>query len=182
MSSSAAFPHSDIPLPTPPFWVRWRNQLYQTWGRMQTRERWGVALALCLLGGWLLWSLLVQPAWRTLDAAPRELAALESQLQQLRRLSDESRELRSIPPVSSVQAAAALKAATERFGNKAQLTLQGDRATLTLKGVDTGALREWLSQARSAARIQPTEANLSRNAQGLNGTIVMNLAVGGGTQ
>jgi general secretion pathway protein M len=181
MSSSAAFPSSEAPLPPPPFWARWRHQLEQVWSRMAVRERWAVAVAMLLVGAWLMWSVLIQPAWRTLDKAPAELAALETQLQQLRRLSDESRELRSIAPVSSAQAAAALKAATERLGNKARLTLQGERATLTLKGIDTGLLRDWLSQARSAARIQPTEATLSRSAQGLSGNIVMNLAVGGGT-
>jgi general secretion pathway protein M len=180
MSSSAAFPSSEASLPPPPFWARWQHQAQQAWSRMASRERWAVAAAVFVLGAWVLWSALIQPAWRTLSSAPAELTALETQLQQLRRLSDESRELRSVAPVSSSQAAAALKAATERLGNKAKLALQGDSATLTLTGIDTVSLRDWLSQARSAARIQPTEATLSRSAQGLSGRIVMNLAVGGG--
>jgi general secretion pathway protein M len=180
MSSPAAFPPSDSSEKPVPFWVHWQNQAQQVWNQLASRERWTVALVACVLGAWLLWSALIQPAWHTLNTAPQELAALETQLQQLHRLTEESRELRAVAPVSSAQAGAALKAATERLGNKAQLMLQGDRATLMLKGIDTGALREWLSQARSAARIQPTEATLSRSAQGYSGNIIMNLAVGGG--
>ena len=53
------------------------------------------------------------------------------------------------------------------------LALQGDRAVLTLNGVGTGALRDWLAEARTGARARPLEANLARAAQGYSGTLVV---------
>jgi general secretion pathway protein M len=93
-------------------------------------------------------------------------------------LADEARQLRTTPPVNPELAAAALKAATERLGEKARLSLQGDRAILTLTGVGTGELRDWLAEARSGARARPLEAKLARAAQGYSGTLVV--VIGGG--
>ena len=42
------------------------------------------------------------------------------------------------------------EAATARLGPKAKLSLQGDRAVLTLQGVPGDALKAWLAEARSA--------------------------------
>jgi general secretion pathway protein M len=53
--------------------------------------------------------------------------------------------------------------------------LQGDRAVLTLKDVGTGALNDWLAEARSGARARPLEVTLSRVAQGYSGTLVVAL-------
>ena len=42
--------------------------------------------------------------------------------------------------------------------------LAGDRATLTLQGVQADALANWLAQARNNARAVPQEAHLTRSA------------------
>ena len=136
-----------------------------------------LALAVVLLG--LVWLLAVQPAWRTISRAPAEIDTLDAQLQNMQRLATEVQQLRSAPPVTPDQAAAALKAATDRLGDKAKLALQGERAVLTLTGVGTGALRDWLAEARAGARARPLEANLTRAAQGYSGTLVV--AIGGGS-
>ena len=74
-----------------------------------------------------------------------------------------------MPPA---QATAALRAATERLGDKAQLALQGDRATLTFTGVPFEALRSWLGEARSArARAAGRSAARSRAPRGYSGSI-----------
>ena len=119
-----------------------------------------------------------QPAWRTLARAPAEIDTLDAQLQSMQRLAAEAQELRAAPPVTPDQATAALKAATARLGDKARLALQGERAVLTLNGVGTGALRDWLAEARAGARARPLEANLTRASQGYSGTLVVGL---GGT-
>ena len=124
------------------------------------------------------WSVLVQPAWRVVRAAPAQLDQLDRQLQQMQAAGAEVQALRAVPPVSPAQAAVALKAATDRLGDKAKLSLQGDRATLTLIGVGPEALRAWLNEARSGARARPIEAQLQRAAQGYSGTIIVSL---GGT-
>jgi general secretion pathway protein M len=153
----------------------WWAPAREWWRRLAARERrlvGGVAAAAVLLA---LWGLALAPAWRTLRSAPVELEAIELQLQQMRRLAGEVRELRAAPSLQPAQAGVALKAATDRLGDKAKLSLQGDRAVLTLQGVSGEQLRAWLSEARSGARARTTEAQLTRNAAGLSGTLIVAL-------
>jgi len=147
------------------------------WRALSARDRrlLRVVIAVLLVAG--LWLLAVQPALQTLRSAPAALDAAEAQLQAMQRLAAEAGELRATPPVNPEQAAAALQAATARLGEVGRLSLQGDRAVLTLNGVSTGALRDWLAEARSGARARPVEASLMRGAQGFSGTLV--LAIGG---
>ena len=149
------------------------------WRGLAERERRLALLAAAVLVLGLVWLLAVQPAWRTIARAPAELDTLDAQLQTMQRLAAEVQQLRSAPPVTPEQAAAALRSATERLGDKGKLALQGDRAVLTLNGVGTGALRDWLAEARAGARARPLEANLTRATQGYSGTLV--LAIGGGS-
>ena len=123
----------------------------------------------------VVWTLLIQPAWRVIRDAPTQLDQLDAQLQLMQRVAAESQGLRATAPVSAAQAALALRSATERLGSAAQLTQQGDRATLTLKGVSSEAIRAWLTEARSGARARPVEAQLQRAGGGYNGTLVVTL-------
>lgn len=148
------------------------------WASLAQRER-----RLLLLGGTVLvvyavFALTVQPAWRTLSRAPQQQAEVDAQLQAMQRLAAEAQELRAMPPVNPEQSAAALKSASERLGDKAKLSLQGDRAVLTLTGVGTEQLKGWLAEVRSGARARPVEATLTRGANGYSGSIVV--AIGGG--
>lgn len=151
----------------------------RTWWRtLPARERWLLTLGGLVLALYLLWLLALQPAIATVRSAPATLDRLDLQLQTMQRLALETGELRATPPVTSEQAAAALRAATERLGEQGKLSLQADRAVLTLNSAGTGALRDWLAEARSGARARPLEASLTRGAQGYSGTLVV--AIGGG--
>jgi general secretion pathway protein M len=147
------------------------------WQGMALRERRMVLLAGSVLLAFVIWLLAVQPALRTLNTAPAQLDALDTQLQTMQRSANEAAQLRATPPVNAAQAQAALKTATDRLGDKGKLALQGDRAVVTLKDVGTGALTEWLTEARTGARARPVEATLSKSAAGYSGSVV--LAIGG---
>jgi general secretion pathway protein M len=147
------------------------------WRALPAREQRLLTLAGAVLGLALLWWVALQPALRTLRTAPAALEASENQLRAMQRLAAEATELRNAPPVNVEQAGAALRAATERLGEQAKLSLQGDRAVLTLNGITTSQLRDWLAEARSGARARPVEASLLRNGPGYSGTLV--LALGG---
>lgn len=149
------------------------------WRGLAARERQLLSMAAALLALALLWWLAVAPAWRTLSRAPAELDLLDGQLQTMQRLAAEAQQLRATPPVNPEAAAAALKAATERLGDKGRLQLQGERAVLTLNGVATQPLRDWLAEARTGARARPVEAALARGPSGFSGTLVV--ALGSGT-
>ncbi len=149
------------------------------WQSLAARERGILVAAGLLLALLVVWLIGIQPAWRTLQQAPQQLTQVEAQLQQMQRWADEARRLRAVAPLSSAQAGEALRAATERLGAGARLVVQGDRATLTLTGVSSEALRGWLAEARSAARARPVELQLTRAAAGFAGSIT--LAFGAGT-
>jgi len=147
------------------------------WAGLGARERsllgWGGS-ALVLF---LTWMLAVQPALNTLRTAPVQLDALDLQWQAMQKQAGEARELRGITPMTAEQSLVALKATTDRLGDKAKLSVQGDRAVVTFTGVNTGQLRDWMAEARSGARARPVEATLNRAGQGYSGTLVV--AVGG---
>lgn len=143
------------------------------WKQLAARERVMVAAAGTLLGLALLWWVGVQPAWQTLRGAPARLEQLDGQLLIMRKLAAEARELRQSPAPAGVQAQAALTAASERLGASARLSVQGDRAVLTLEGVDPGALRNWLVEVRTGARARPLEAQLVQGGAGFSGTVTV---------
>jgi len=156
--------------------ARLRQQAASAWNARTRRERQSMVIVALVLGLFLVWILLMQPALRTLREAPQQLDQLDAQLQQMQRLAQESRELRAATPVSAAQAVVALKAATDRLGEAGKITLLGDRATLTLNGVQAEALRAWLNEARSAARARPVEAQLVRGPKGYSGNMIVNFA------
>jgi general secretion pathway protein M len=155
-----------------------RQQATAWWTARAPRERQALAVVGIVIGLFLVWSFFVQPALRTVREAPAQLDLLDAQYQQMQRGAAESATLRAAPRVSPSQAIAALRAATDRLGDRARLTIQGDRATLTLTGVTAEALRSWLGEARSGARVRPVDASLQRGALGYSGTLSVTL---GGT-
>lgn len=156
----------------------WRREASRRWEALSPRDRLAVSIGAGALGVLVSWLLAVQPALRTVREVPAQIDVVEAQLQAMRALAAETSGLRGATPVSQAQAVAALQAATDRLGAKGKLSVQGDRATLTLTAADTESLRSWLELARSAARARPIEAQLSRNPNGYTGTLVVSL--GGG--
>jgi general secretion pathway protein M len=153
--------------------VSLRQQANTWWRSRSKRERQAVVLVVTVIVLFIVWTTFVQPAWRVAASAPAELDALDAQLQQMQRIAGESRALRGTAPVGAAQAGIALKAASDRLGDKARLNLQGDRAILTLTGVTPEALRAWLTEARAGARARPVEAQLQRGTNGYTGTVTV---------
>ena len=163
-----------LPAPVAAQW----GALREHWRRLGARDRRLALLALAVIGAFLVWTVAIQPAWRTLRDAPAQRDLLDLQLQEMRALATEAQQLRNAPALSTEQSAIALRAASERLGPKARLSVQGDRAVLTLNGVSSAQLREWLAEARAGARARPVEAQLSRGAQGFNGSVVLTIGAG----
>lgn len=150
--------------------------LHAWWNRLARREQRLVLVAATLIGLALLWLVAIRPAWTTLRQAPAQLDALDVQLQAMQRLAAEARELRAAPTIPPAQSGAALQAATERLGDEARLTVQGERAVLSVTGIDGESLRSWLVEVRSGARARPIEAQLARGPNGFTGTVTLAIA------
>jgi general secretion pathway protein M len=151
--------------------------LQARWRAFAPRERRALSVAGVLVAFFAVWSVLLQPAWRTIREAPAQLDQLDVELQRMQRLAGEAAELRGATPVSPSAAAQALMAATTRLGSSAKILVQGDRATLTLTGTAPEALAAWLAEVRSAARARPQEAQLARVGSAFTGSITV--AIGG---
>jgi general secretion pathway protein M len=141
-------------------------------------RRWAAWGLLALIVG-LAWQWTVSPALQTIGRAPEQRAQLELQLQLMQAQAREAAQLRAMPTLTGAPALAALKAATDRLGASAKLSVQGERAVITLDGVGSAALRAWLAEVRSGARGRPIEAQLARTAKGYSGTITVALPTGG---
>jgi general secretion pathway protein M len=120
-------------------------------------------------------AVVVPPPPPTLRSAPLQLESLDTQLQQMRGMAAEVRELRNTTPVAAAQAGLAIKTAAERYGDKVRLTLQAERALITLINISPEQLRALLIEVRSAARARPVEAQLNRVPAGYSGTLVFNV-------
>jgi general secretion pathway protein M len=166
-----------------PLGARWRTllaPLRQRWQALAPRERRIVAALAWALGLLAVWFIAVVPAWRTVTTAPARLDQLDAQLQQMQRLAAETATLRALPPVGGLQSQSALKAATDALGPAARLVLGGDRATITFTNASGTQVRDWLAEVRSAARVRPVEANLTRGPQGYSGTVIVQMPGSGG--
>lgn len=159
----------------PPALLTLRGEADARWRGMAARERLLVSVVAVVLGTWLVWSIAIAPAWTTLKRAPAQIEALDLQLQTMQRLAAEAKELRGASPVPAAQAFDALKSATDRLGERARMSNQGDRVTLTLAGVSGEQLRAWLSEARSGARARPVESQLTRGPKGYTGTLTVSV-------
>lgn len=161
-----------------PLRQQWHAALAQVaphWQALAAREKLAVQLALVALGVLVAWLIAVAPALATLRSAPAAQAALDIELERMRRLAAEAQALRRQPALPAGQAEAALRAATDRLGPAARLTLSGDRVTVSFTGVEPGALLAWLNDVRGAARARPVDAQLTRSGNGYSGAIVLAL-------
>ena len=143
------------------------------WRSLAPREQRALLIAAAAIIVVLLWLVALQPALRTLREAPPQIAALEAELQSMRSLAAETGSLRGAAPVSRSQAVAALEGATRLMGSNGRLSVQGDRATLTLDAADSAKLSQWLELARGAARARPVEMQLIRGPKGYSGSLVV---------
>lgn len=152
---------------TPAVWHKLLAGGRSRWAAFAPRERRLLSVAAAVLGLFLLWTLALAPAWRTLRSAPAQLDTLDAQLQQMQALAAEAGRLRGAPPLPLDQAQAALSAATERLASPAsKLSLQGERALLSIKGVSALQLSAWLAEARAGARARVVEATLTQSGPG----------------
>ena len=150
-----------------------RDQLQARYAKLDARERQMVIAIGGLLAFLLVWLVLVRPAWKTLDEAPALREQADAQLLQMQAISNEAKRLRALPPVPQPVAEQVLKSATDDLGGKAKISVRGNRATLSVTGINGEDLRKWLLQARGGARARPVEATLTRAGDGYNGTLVV---------
>ena len=133
--------------------------------------------ALALVTGALLWWVGLAPALATLRSAQSQHLVLDAQMQQMRRLQAQAKALQAQPRLTFDDARRLLEASVKPMGVTAQLSVMGERVTVTLKGASADSVAQWLTQARLNARAVPAQARLVRTAAGTwDGTLVLTLS------
>ena len=154
------------------------TSLQARWRAVSAREQRLLLLAMGVVTLALLWWVAVAPALAVLKTAPGQHVALDAQNQQMQRLQAQAQALRAQPVINADDARRALETSLKPLGASAQMVVQVERVTVTLKSVAPDALAQWLATARQNARTVPTEAHLTRNAVGhWDGTVVLHLPV-----
>jgi general secretion pathway protein M len=153
--------------------------LQARWDTLAHRERLLVLAAIALVLAALVWWVLVGPALRTLRTSAEQHRVLDAQLQQMRSFAAQAQALQSQPQANFDESLRALEATTRQRLPSAQLSVVGERATVTLRGVAPDALIQWLAQVRVNARALPSEVRLVRNpapgSTSWDGTLVLSL-------
>ena len=151
--------------------------LMTRWNALARREQQALLVALVLVLGAVLWWVALAPALSTLRSAPQQQRLLETQLQHMQLLQQQAKTLQAQPPLTLAESRRLLEASVKTLGPNAQLTVVGERVTLTLKGASADAMAQWLTQTRLTARVSPAEARLVRNAAGTwDGAMVLILS------
>jgi len=159
------------------------GSIQRGWTGLAKRERRLLlaAAGLVLLGS--LWQWSIKPAWTLVRSSEAQRQLLDSQLQQMRAMQTQAQALQALPPVDAGESGRLLNQITRQgLGAAAQMTLSGDRATVTLQNATAQALAQWLTQARLQARAAPVEASLTNtpapSGATWSGQVVMSLSVG----
>lgn len=147
------------------------------WAALAPRERVLVAAAAALVAVALLWWLALAPALATLRGADAAHRSLDAQLERMLRLQAQAQAMQAQPRQNPDEAMRQLELAIrQQLGTAGRYSIAGERVTLTLTGVPSPTLAQWLAQVRVNARAIPTEARLTRNAGGTwDGTLVLTL-------
>lgn len=163
---------------------RWQDFL----GRLAPRERLALQSAAWLLGGLLVWSVAIAPAWRVLQAAPERQARLIPQGHAMRAMAAEARALRlseTAQPAAWPERLRALEAISTRLlKDQAQLNPTGEQVSVTLRDANPTALAQWLQEVRIGTRLRPVRVQLERSGTAAavrwRGTLVLGDASGAG--
>ena len=139
-----------------------RVALHQAWARRQPREKSILRLGAAVLLLATLWGLALAPALRTWQEAPAQQARLDQQTQQMRQLQTQAQSVRKPNPISRSEAIQWLETHLDDLGPGAKISLQGERAVLSVAAAPAEALAYWISSAREHALAVPVQAQLQQ--------------------
>lgn len=141
-----------------------QTALRQAWAQRQPREQTLLALGAAVLVLAVLWQLGLAPALRTWQEAPAQQARLDQQSQAMRQLQAQAKKLQQPLAVSRSESVQWLEQHLADLGAGAKISVQGERATLSLEGAPAEALSRWLGLARERALALPVQAQLQQRS------------------
>ena len=153
-----------------------QTALRQHWAQSSAREKTLLRVGGALVAAALLWWVAINPALRTLRDTQVRGPALQAQMQTMLQLQARAQALQAQPKLPAADSKALLEAALPTLGTSARMTVNGERATVTLEGSSADALAQWLAQVRLNAHARPFEMHITQS-QGLwSGRLVLQWA------
>lgn len=143
----------------------WPARLSGRWAALRPRERTGLQWATACLGLFLLWTVALKPALRTLNQAQHGSQRLVETLQHMHALQAQAKALQQIP-ARSADWQDELARSIETLG-PARLGQTPEGLQLNLQGSTPHALGSWLAELGPRWRVGVRQASLQRDAQGL---------------
>lgn len=152
------------------------SRLQAAWAQRKPRERQLMSLAAAVLAVGVVWGVLLQPAARSLSAAPARSAAVDATLERMRLLAAEAQGLKAAAATAGAAPDAArtttlLQEAARQLGAQARWQWDGSQGTLNFENVSATALQAYLAQVREGARVRVAQARWNATPQGLSGEL-----------
>jgi general secretion pathway protein M len=142
----------------------WLAALQPVWMQRTPREKRLLRLAGALGVLAALWQMALAPAWQTWQEAPAQQARLDAQTQTMQQLKAQAQSLQAPQAISRVESVQWLENNLAELGPGSKVSVQGERATLSLEAAPAQALARWLSLARERALAIPEQAQLQQGA------------------
>lgn len=141
-----------------------QSALRQAWAQRQPREQTLLALGAAVLLLAALWQLGLASALRTWQEAPAQQARLDQQSQAMQQLQAQAKKLQQPLTLSRSESVQWLEKNLADLGAGAKISVQGERATLSLEAAPAEALARWLGLARERALALPVQAQLQQRS------------------
>lgn len=148
--------------PSPAASGNWQTAWQNMWGQRSAREQNLLSLGALFLSLTALWSLALAPALRTWQEAPAKQAQLDAQSQRMHQLQMQAQGLQKPQTLSRAEAVQWLSKSLDSLGPNAQISMQGESATLRLQAAPAQALARWMVQARENAQALPLQADVQQ--------------------
>ena len=143
------------------------QNLQLRWAALAVREQRAVRAAAALVGGALVWSVLLSPALGVLKKAQTQHAVLDDALAGMAQKQVRARALQAQNGMTGKEALDTLQSATAVLGPAAKWSVIADQATLTLQHAPADLVAQWLALSGGQAvgqLVQPSEVHLLRDA------------------
>jgi general secretion pathway protein M len=148
---------------TPPSLHPLRAAWQLAWQQRSLREQRLLSAGAVVLLLAATWGLALAPALRTWQEAPAIQARLDTQTQTMQRLQAQAKSLQKSTLISRNESVQWLEKSTSELGAGAKISVQGERATLSLEAAPAEAVARWLSLARERALALPIQAQLQHS-------------------
>ena len=136
--------------------------LQERWRRLGLRERRLLGAAGLVMLAAAVWTASLAPSLKLLKTHEAQRSVLDRQLSDMRALQAQAQALQAQPLINAAESARLLTQFTQQqLGKSATVTVNGDRATVSLQATPAQAVAQWLTQARLQARCVPLEARLN---------------------